>query len=318
MHYAAQFIAFIGTAFGLCIALWPCFGLRGPASWLCLGVSTSVLFTPLVVASQQVSLRALACVLAVELFFKTTDYAAQRRTASNVDHGFLSYAKFLVPFPVLLVRFGHRSRRPEFNWSRCYSVGRAMIAFVFGFALVELLSHVAMVRSSFLLDHTLKFIVFTWAIESLARSLYDLERFAGYDMRPLIDNAYRSRTVGEFWYRYNTRVHSWFDHNVFRPLGGRRAPVRAIFLTFLVSGLLHEIGFAITTSRIDGYQFTFFILQAPAIILWHRVQRATTTNFGKIVLHGSTILWMWATSMFFFHGVNRVFPFFYVSDPWLP
>ena len=26
---------------------------------------------------------------------------------------------------------------------------------------------------------------------------------------------------------------------------------------------------------------------------------------------------MWLTSMLFFHGVARVFPFFYAADPWL-
>ena len=110
-----------------------------------------------------------------------------------------------------------------------------------------------MLRSSFLLDHTIKFVVFTPAIESLARLIHGLERLAGHDTMPLIDNAFRSRTVGEFWYRYNTRVHSWFDYNVFRPLGGRRSPVRAVFLTFFASAVLHELGFAIATSRCDGY-----------------------------------------------------------------
>lgn len=318
MHYAAQFITFFCLAFGLSIALWPYCGLRGLHSWICMTVSTSVLFTPLVIAPQYVSLRALACVLTIELFFKTTDYATQRRIISNVDRRFFSYAKFLVPFPVLLVRFGHRSRSLQFHWPHLCVTFVVMFAFALGFAFVELISYVAIVRSSFLLDHTLKFFVFTFAVESLARSLHGLEHLAGYDTKPLIDNAYRSQTVGEFWCRYNTRVHSWFIHNVFRPVGGRRAPARAIFLTFLASAILHEIGFAIATSRIDGYQFAFFMLQAPAVVLWRLVQRVATNKFGAVVLRGSTILWMWATSMFFFHGVDRVFPFFYVSDPWLP
>jgi hypothetical protein len=31
-----------------------------------------------------------------------------------------------------------------------------------------------------------------------------------------------------------------------------------------------------------------------------------------------TAFWMYATSILFFHGVDRIFPFVYASDPWLP
>ncbi len=315
---AAQIVTFFAAAFGLSIAVWPALRLRGFPSWLGLAVCAAVLFTPLAIAPQHVIVRALACLLAVELFLKMTDYAVQLRDSSVDDRRFRSYAKFLIPFPVLLVRFGKLPRESTFDWSNWWKTGVALIALAISFALVELMSHVAIVRSSFLLDHTLKFVVFTLAIESLARSLHGLEHAAGYNTQPLIDSAFRSRTVGEFWYRYNTRVHVWFDRNIFHRVGGRRAPVKAVFLTFFVSAILHELGFAIATSRIDGYQFAFFMLQAPAVILWRRAQRAVTSTFGNTLLHGSTILWMWFTSMFFFHGVNRVFPFFYASNPWLP
>ena len=319
MHDAAQFIAFLAMAFGLAIAVWPVLSLRGLPAWLAFAVGAIVLFIPLVIAPPNVKLRALACVLAIELFFKLTDYAAHRRAAAGQERHFLSYAKFLVPFPVFLVRFGQPARRSPSNLSDWFAMVSALIAFALCFALVEGLSHAAMVRSSFLLDHTVKFVVFIVAIESLARSLCGMERLAGYRTKPLIDDAFRSRTVGEFWCRYNTRVHNWFEHNVFRPSGGGRWPVRAVFLTFFVSSVLHELGFAIATSRWDGYQFAFFMLQAPAVILGRHVQRIATHNtMATIVLRGLTILWMWATSMLFFHGVNRVFPFFYASDSWLP
>ncbi|MCG8651202.1 MAG: hypothetical protein MI861_15295, partial [Pirellulales bacterium] len=199
------------------------------------------------------------------------------------------------------------------------TMGKALAVFICCFGAIELLAHVEWVRSSFLVDHTIKFAVFAVAVESLAGGLYRLERVLGYDVQPLIDHAYRSGTVGEFWCRYNTRVHAWLDQNVFGPAGGRRKPRQAIFLVFLVSAALHEIGFAIATSRWDGYQMTFFLLQAPAVILGRVFQRvAAESIWGRFTLRGATILWMWTTSMFFFHGVNRVFPFFYASTPWLP
>ena len=84
----------------------------------------------------------------------------------------------------------------------------AALVFVFCFVIVVWLPDSQRIRSSFLLDHTLKFVVFSVAIESLSRMLHGLEKAAGFRASPLIDNALRSRTVGEFWYRYNTRVHS--------------------------------------------------------------------------------------------------------------
>lgn len=320
MHPAAQFILFLAAAYGLAVVVWPVWGRAGLGRWVGFAVAATILCTPLLIAPDHVKLRALACVLAVELFFKTTDYAGQRCAGSLSDQPFLAYAKFLVPFPVLLVRFG-QEHRVETVCTRANRTrtGLAMIAFGLSFALLDVLSRSVLVRSSFLVDHTLKFMLFAFAIESLACSLYGLERIAGYHTRPLIDAAYRSQTVGEFWTRFNTRVHAWFDHNIFRRFGGRRAPVRAVFAVFLVSAIVHEVGFAIATSRVDGYQFAFFMLQAPAVTVWHFVQRPARANrLGRLMMRGSTMLWMWATSMFFFHGVDRVFPFFYVAKPWLP
>jgi hypothetical protein len=319
MHFVAQFTLFLAAAYAIAIAVWLTWNRRGLASWFGFGGSALILFTPLLISPPHVMLRALACVLAIELFFKTVDYGAQRRLGTMGDTRFPAYAAFLIPFPLFLVRFDQRSQRGHFNPSSWFATGAALIAFLLCFLLVKILSHVEMVRASFLVDHTAKFILFAIAIESLARCLYGLEQIAGYDTKPLIDNVFESRTVGEFWKRFNTRIHSWFDHHVFHRTGGMRHPVKPIFLTFLASGVLHEIGFGIATSRFDGYQFSFFMLQAPAVILSRHARRAATkSRLGKIALRGSTVLWMWATSVFFFHGVNRVFPFFYASNPWLP
>lgn len=318
MHYAAQFIAFLAVAFGIAIGMWSLYRARLCACWICLGPSVAILFSPLVIRPENITLRALACVVAVEIFFKTTDYARQRRQSLVEDRAFLSYAKFLVPFPVFLVRFGTRTRELPFSWAALSATGVACVGVALGFALVELFSHIALIRSSFLLDHTIKFLIFMLTIESLARVLYGLEQLTGFSTKPLIDDAWRSRTVGEFWWRYNSRIHGWFTRNVFRPVRASYGAGTSVCLTFLASAILHEIGFAIATSRIDGYQFAFFCLQAPAVMLWRYVERRTMSSLGKTALHGSTVVWMWATSVFFFHGVDRVFPFFYVSEPWLP
>ena len=99
-----------------------------------------------------------------------------------------------------------------------------------------------------------------------------------------------------------------------------RAPHRGLVAVFVVSALLHELMFGIATSRFDGYQATFFLLQIPAVMFSSYLDRLSKASgvAGQIVARGLTILWLGATSLFFFHGVDRVFPFVYASQPWLP
>lgn len=316
MQETAQFLGFLAAAFGFALAMWPLLKSRRLSRWSGFLVYGVVFVAPVIIAPEHMQLRALACVLTIELYFKMIDFAGQ---SPGENQRFRSYARFLLPFPVLLVCLGQRLRRGSCDISRLLVALCAALVLVFCISAVLWSSDSQRIRSSFLLDHTLKFVLFTAAIESLSRMLHGLEQAAGFDTPPLIDSAFRSRTVGEFWYRYNTRVHSWFDRNVFLPAGGRRSPVRAVFLTFFISAILHEVGFAIATSRLDGYQFAFFLLQAPAVVVGRAIQQKTKAGpAARVALQVSTILWMWATSMLFFHGVNRVFPFFYAADTWLP
>jgi hypothetical protein len=136
----------------------------------------------------------------------------------------------------------------------------------------------------------------------------------------VIRHAYLSQTVGEFWRRYDTRVFTWLYNNVFVPSGGIRKPLRGLFLTYFVSAVLHEVAFGIATSRFDGYQFSFFMLQAPAAVISYRLDSFfQRMGMWRSVLNRMvTIPWFAITSILFFHGVNRVFPTFYASHPWMP
>jgi D-alanyl-lipoteichoic acid acyltransferase DltB (MBOAT superfamily) len=158
---------------------------------------------------------------------------------------------------------------------------------------------------------------FVLAIESLSRALCGLERLAGFDTTPIVRNAYLSRTVSEFWRRYNYRTHDWLYRNVFQATGGRRAPVRSLLLVFLVSGLFHEVTFALATSRLTGYQFAFFTIQGPASLASGRLARRGGIA-GKITTHGATIVFIAVTSVLFFDGVSKIFPFIYASQSPLP
>jgi hypothetical protein len=185
---------------------------------------------------------------------------------------------------------------------------------------VSALSGFAVFRSSFALNHAAMLVTFVVAVESLSRALCGLEHLAGFDTTPIIRNAYLSRTVAEFWRRWNDRVHDWLYRNVFRPTGGRRNPARSVLLVFLVSGLLHEVMFAVATSRLNGYQLAFFTVQGPAALASGRLELLARRGglAGRIAAHGATILFLAVTSVLFFDGVSRVFPFIYAGPSPLP
>jgi hypothetical protein len=128
---------------------------------------------------------------------------------------------------------------------------------------------------------------------------------------------YLSLTPAEFWLRYNTRIHSWLEANVYRPCGGG---VRGVAAVFLFSAAFHELAFDIATSQPDGYQFAFFMLQAPAVIASPWLKRIADRygNAGHGVVRTLTIVWFYFTSMLFFRGMDRIFPIVYASEPWLP
>ena len=285
-------------------------------------VASALLACPLLIPAEQVVMRALAAVLCVDLFFKVIEVARHTRRAARTI-GPPEYLRVLIPFPVFLVMLDRRTDRRERTWPVPLELLRLLLGgaiFAAAVALTLAAMHSRLLRSSFALDHALKVFLFLIAIESLSQALLGLERLCGFDTAPIIDRAYLSRTPAEFWIRYNQRVHEWLYRNVFLPAGGRRAPMRGVIAVCVASAALHELMFGIATSRFDGYQAAFFLLQAPAVLCSRWLERLANRGgpLGSALARGLTIIWMATTSILFFHGVDRVFPFVYASEPWLP
>jgi uncharacterized membrane protein YsdA (DUF1294 family) len=276
----------------------------------------------LLIPSALVGLRAASAFAVVEIAFKMVEYFRQWDTVKR-RIVLREYYRFLIPFPVLSVVYPdhqQRLRRPESPWPQLLRLCGGITGFILALQAIRFLSGNALFRSSFALNHLVVLLVFVVGIESLSRALCGLERLAGFDTTPIIHNAYRARTVSEFWRRYNYRIHDWLYRNVFQATGGRRAPARSLLLVFLVSGLFHEAMFALATSRLTGYQFAFFTIQGPAALASGPLQRLAKRGgmAGKIAAHGATILFVGVTSVLFFDGLSKIFPFIYVSRSPLP
>ena len=233
------------------------------------------------------------------------------------------YYRFLIPFPVLAAVYPDHKRRlprPESPWPQVLRLIGGIVGCTIALLAIRALSRIALIRSNFALNHAVMLPTFVLAIESLSRALCGLERLAGFDTTPIIRNAYLSRTVSEFWQRYNYRLHDWLYRNVFQATGGRRAPVRSVLLVFVFSGVFHEAAFALATSRLTGYQFAFFAIQGPAVLASRHLERLARGGgiAGRITAHGVTILFLSVTSVLFFHAVSEVFPSVLVNGSPLP
>jgi hypothetical protein len=281
-----------------------------------------ILVCPLLIPSANVGLRAASAFASGDITFKMVDYFRHWRHVER-SVALRDYYRFLIPFPILSAVWPDHKRRllrPESPWPQVLRLIGGIVGCTIALLAIRALSRIALIRSNFALNHAVMLPTFVLAIESLSRALCGLERLAGFDTTPIIRNAYLSRTVSEFWRRYNDRMHDWFYRNVFRATGGRRAPIRSLLLVFLVSGLLHEVTFALATSRLTGYQFAFFTIQGPAALASGRLERLARRGgiAGKITAHGVTIVFIAVTSVLFFDGVSKIFPFVYASPSPLP
>jgi hypothetical protein len=267
-------------------------------------------------------LRAVCAFASADITLKMVDFFRDWRSAGQ-SNSLREYYRFLIPFPVLSVVYpDHKRCLPQASnpWPQVLRLAGGTAGFTIALLAIKALSRSALLRSSFMLDHVMMLLIFVLAIESLSRALCGIERLAGFDTRPIIQNAYLSRSVSEFWRRYNYRMHDWLYGNVFEVAGGRRAPIRSMLAVFVVSGIFHELAFALATSRFTGYQFAFFTIQGPAVLASRKLERMARRGgiVGKLAAHAATILFVAITSVLFFDGVSRIFPFVYASRSPLP
>jgi hypothetical protein len=310
-----------GCAFAVAlVGLWSRGRFASAAGWC---AAAACVTSPLLIPADHVGLRAIALLLSVELVLKLIDFLRHRGRGGWDAQVARDYCRCLIPFPALAVVYPDHKRRltqPDPPWPHLLRIVIGSICATAGLLLMRWASMHAVVRAHPALDHILRVAIFIPVIESLSRVLYAFERLAGFDTAPIVHNMYLSRTVAEFWHRYNYRVHDWLYRNVFQPTGGRRAPVRATLLTFAISGVLHEAAFALATSRWTGYQFAFFAIQGPAALAWRPLERLARRGgiAGRAAAHAVTILFLAVTSVLFFHGVSKVFPSILVKRSPLP
>ncbi|HEX3602293.1 MAG TPA: membrane bound O-acyl transferase family-domain-containing protein [Lacipirellulaceae bacterium] len=99
----------------------------------------------------------------------------------------------------------------------------------------------------------------------LFRLLSCFWRSVGAEARPIMDAPFESTSVIEFWSkRWNTAFRDFTNQFVFRPLARRWGAPSALFLTFLFSGIVHELVISLPAGGGYGRPTEFFLIQSLA------------------------------------------------------
>src|SRR6516225_9164869 len=155
-----------------------------------------ILVCPLLIPSANVGLRAASAFASGDITFKMVDYFRHWRHVER-SVALRDYYRFLIPFPILSAVWPDHKRRllrPESPWPQVLRLFGGIVGVSIALQAIRGLSRTALIRSSFALNHAVMLLTFVLAIESLSRALCGLERLSGFDTKPIIRNAYVSRT----------------------------------------------------------------------------------------------------------------------------
>jgi alginate O-acetyltransferase complex protein AlgI len=105
-------------------------------------------------------------------------------------------------------------------------------------------------------------------------------RSFGVNAKPLMASPWRSRSLGEFWgSRWNRGFRELSHTYLFRPLVARVGATRALFVTFVASGLIHDAVISLPARGGYGLPTLYFAVQAVGLL----VERS---RFGRGHLRG--------------------------------
>lgn len=162
-------------------------------------------------------------------------------------------------------------------------------------------------RHSVVSEHLAKVPVLVVAVVLTTNVLSSFWRLAGRHGFVPMQNILGARSPAEFWQRWNVPTAQFLFHDVYLPLGGRRHPIRATFLVFVISGLIHEYVIGIAAGRVTGLQLLFFLIQGIAAVVCSCGPRPKQAPRVATIL---TLTFNLATSALFFASLNTVLPFY--------
>lgn len=137
-------------------------------------------------------------------------------------------------------------------------------------------------------------------------------RTIGVDARPLMNSPLFATGVSDFWgQRWNIPFRDLTHRFVFLPLAKRPGPRSALFVGFVISGLIHELAITIPARSGYGGPLTFFVIQAVALFI------ERSAGGRRLGLGRGFIGWAFAAVMLI-GPVGLLFPTAFVTEIIVP
>ncbi len=248
---------------------------------LCIPIALAPLWIP----STAPIIRFLASLNAAVVCLKLFDLHVGAGRGSQPD--FRTFLSFLPNFTTMVLR------RPEFRprpaaRDTILRLSKVLAGLAAAAAVLNWSIAIDWSTHAFILEHSVKATaVFFLATFSFAL-LVAIHRANGTMARDFSNAPLIARSPADFWRRYNLILGQLLHEDVFKPVGGRRSPIRGILIAFLVSALVHEYIFSIAIGQVQGFQLLFFLLQGIAVAATARVKPRG----------GQAILWVVGTFLF--------------------
>jgi D-alanyl-lipoteichoic acid acyltransferase DltB (MBOAT superfamily) len=125
----------------------------------------------------------------------------------------------------------------------------------------------------------------------------------------MVDNIWLSRTPADFWRRWSWPVHTWLNRYVYTPWGGRARAGLAVMMSFLVSGLAHEVMAGVGLGRVTGHQTAFFLISGLGVLASASLEKLARWGVaGEILMRLATIVFILASGTLMFTTLDYFVP----------
>lgn len=264
----------------------------------------AVLGSPWIVPPGARLSRLIATIYSVTIAVKLYDHF-QNADARFIPARWIYVISLFHPFELALRRVLREKPPP-----RSEDVRQMLFCFAAGLTATALIVVVFCVhwrRFPFVLEHCAKATSVFLMIQFLPNALASAFRLLNIPSTNFAGPFFLARTPAEFWRLYNRPVNQFFQEYVFKPAHGRDHPWAVTFVTFLLSGVIHEYVFDIPAPHMLGMQMLFFVLQGIAATATIRLRPRGWMAIPAMLL---TLAFNLATVYFFLICVNAVLPFY--------
>lgn len=127
-------------------------------------------------------------------------------------------------------------------------------------------------------------------------------RARGRDVRPIMNAPVLTESLSEFWgRRWNVAFRDFAHHAVFKPAARRWSAATGTWISFVFSGLIHELAISVPAGGGYGLPLAYFMLQGFGVSLERALSRKGFAVRGGLKGWSFAALFLIPAAAFLFH-----------------